>query len=122
VDRRYCPGCGWLGTDDDLINPGGLGRDRFIEGDCCPRCEEPIDETIAIFDRICTQNRPNCLQETTHVRISDEFLKCTECGNIVILPVEGYKPKNPFTTEVDPDWSGDRVKGGVYLKDKRRRR
>ena len=59
--------------------------------------------------RLCKKNKPRCLRETEHVRIDDTLIKCTECGNVVILPVKGYKPKNPFAVEVGVDWVGDRL-------------
>ena len=42
--QKICPGCGWMGNECDCINPGGLGDDKYVEGDRCPACWEVVED------------------------------------------------------------------------------
>lgn len=41
-----CTDCDWEGTQSDLINSMGLGDDRYVEGEECPKCESKEIEDV----------------------------------------------------------------------------
>lgn len=42
-----CTSCGWLGTDDELVNVIS-SRTRAVVGSCCPQCDQLTD-----LQRVC---------------------------------------------------------------------
>ena len=66
-----CADCEWHGTDADLINPNGFGRERYVDGENCPKCES---------DNVpCSMVCPQCKTVVSEEEIDWATKVCKEC-------------------------------------------